>query len=70
MAISTLLSQETHSHTAAITSDDARVRFPVPAPQEIIRSALTGHNDDGSVVLNMGPHHPSTHGVLLSLIHI
>ena len=70
MAISTLLSQETHSHTAAITSDDARVRFPVPAPQEIIRSALTGHNDDGSVVLNMGPHHPSTHGVLRLVVKL
>ncbi|NJN18803.1 MAG: NADH dehydrogenase (quinone) subunit D [Oscillochloris sp.] len=36
--------------------------FHVPAPQEITGPAIAGKSD--TMVLNMGPHHPSTHGVL------
>ena len=34
----------------------------VPSPYEITQPAIEGRSD--SMVLNMGPHHPSTHGVL------
>jgi NADH-quinone oxidoreductase subunit D len=40
----------------------------VPAPQEITGPALAGKSD--SLVLNMGPHHPSTHGVLRLVLEL
>jgi NADH-quinone oxidoreductase subunit D len=52
----------------AAASDDARTRFPVPSPQEITKPALEGKDD--TMVLNMGPHHPSTHGVLRLVVEL
>lgn len=40
----------------------------VPSPQEITRPALEGTTD--TMVLNMGPHHPSTHGVLRLVVEL
>src|SRR5215510_653709 len=40
----------------------------VPSPQEIIRPALAGEKE--TMVLNMGPHHPSTHGVLRLVVEL
>ena len=40
----------------------------VPAPQEITGPALAGKTD--TMVLNMGPHHPSTHGVLRLVLEL
>jgi NADH-quinone oxidoreductase subunit D len=40
----------------------------VPAPQEITGPALAGKTD--TLVLNMGPHHPSTHGVLRLVLEL
>src|SRR5215510_10963207 len=40
----------------------------VPSPQEIIRPALEGRTDN--MILNMGPHHPSTHGVLRLVVEL
>ncbi|NNJ10227.1 NADH dehydrogenase (quinone) subunit D [Chloroflexales bacterium ZM16-3] len=42
--------------------------FHVPAPQEITGPALAGKTD--TMVLNMGPHHPSTHGVLRLVLEL
>jgi NADH-quinone oxidoreductase subunit D len=42
--------------------------FHVPAPQEITGPALAGRTD--TMVLNMGPHHPSTHGVLRLVLEL
>ncbi|NTV65200.1 MAG: NADH-quinone oxidoreductase subunit D, partial [Oscillochloris sp.] len=43
-------------------------RYHVPAPQEITGPALAGKTD--TMVLNMGPHHPSTHGVLRLVLEL
>ncbi|GAB4436668.1 MAG: NADH dehydrogenase (quinone) subunit D [Chloroflexi bacterium OHK40] len=40
----------------------------VPTPQEITGPALAGKAD--TMVLNMGPHHPSTHGVLRLVLEL
>jgi NADH-quinone oxidoreductase subunit D len=40
----------------------------VPAPQEIIAPAEAGQTEH--MVLNMGPHHPSTHGVLRLVLEL
>src|ERR1044071_316366 len=40
----------------------------VPSPQEITQPALEGKKD--TMVLNMGPHHPSTHGVLRLVVEL
>jgi len=40
----------------------------VPTPQEITGPALAGLTD--TMVLNMGPHHPSTHGVLRLVLEL
>jgi NADH-quinone oxidoreductase subunit D len=40
----------------------------VPSPQEITQPALEGKRD--TMVLNMGPHHPSTHGVLRLVVEL
>ncbi len=48
--------------------DDARVAYPVPSPREITAPALAGKDD--TMVLNMGPHHPSTHGVLRLVVEL
>src|SRR5262245_46555937 len=40
----------------------------VPAPQEITQPALAGEKE--TMVLNMGPHHPSTHGVLRLVVEL
>jgi NADH-quinone oxidoreductase subunit D len=45
-----------------------KMLFTVPSPQEIIRPALEGKQD--TMVLNMGPHHPSTHGVLRLVVEL
>lgn len=42
--------------------------FSVPSPQEITQPALKG--DRETMVLNMGPHHPSTHGVLRLVVEL
>src|SRR5512138_2437727 len=42
--------------------------YHVPSPQEITRPALEGKQD--IMVLNMGPHHPSTHGVLRLVVEL
>jgi NADH-quinone oxidoreductase subunit D len=44
------------------------VAYPVPAPREITAPALAGKDD--TMVLNMGPHHPSTHGVLRLVVEL
>jgi NADH-quinone oxidoreductase subunit D len=40
----------------------------VPSPQEITQPALAGEKE--TMVLNMGPHHPSTHGVLRLVVEL
>ena len=40
----------------------------VPSPQEITQPALDGKTE--TMVLNMGPHHPSTHGVLRLVVEL
>ena len=40
----------------------------VPAPQEITGPAIAGTSE--TMVLNMGPHHPSTHGVLRLVLEL
>ncbi|MBX0327875.1 NADH dehydrogenase (quinone) subunit D [Oscillochloris sp. ZM17-4] len=42
--------------------------FLIPAPQEITGPALAGATE--TMVLNMGPHHPSTHGVLRLVLEL
>src|SRR5690349_24827107 len=42
--------------------------YTVPSPQEITRPAMEGQKD--TMVLNMGPHHPSTHGVLRLVVEL
>src|SRR5215213_1610005 len=42
--------------------------YTVPSPQEIIQPALDGKQE--TMVLNMGPHHPSTHGVLRLVVEL
>lgn len=43
-------------------------RYTVPAPQEITGPAEAGQTEH--MVLNMGPHHPSTHGVLRLVLEL
>jgi NADH-quinone oxidoreductase subunit D len=45
-----------------------RQTLTVPSPQEITQPALEGKTD--TMVLNMGPHHPSTHGVLRLVVEL
>jgi NADH-quinone oxidoreductase subunit D len=52
----------------ALDQADARVTYPVPSPREITQPALDGKDD--TIVLNMGPHHPSTHGVLRLVVEL
>ena len=40
----------------------------IPSPREITQPALDGKQD--TMVLNMGPHHPSTHGVLRLVVEL
>ncbi len=40
----------------------------VPTPQQIIEPAIAGRTE--TMVLNMGPHHPSTHGVLRLVLEL
>jgi NADH-quinone oxidoreductase subunit D len=47
---------------------DARIAYPVPSPRQITQPALEGKDD--TLVLNMGPHHPSTHGVLRLVVEL
>jgi NADH-quinone oxidoreductase subunit D len=47
---------------------DAREAYPVPSPRQITQPALEGKDD--TIVLNMGPHHPSTHGVLRLVVEL
>jgi NADH-quinone oxidoreductase subunit D len=54
--------------TVATTQSDARIAYPVPSPREITQPALEGKDD--TLVLNMGPHHPSTHGVLRLVVEL
>jgi NADH-quinone oxidoreductase subunit D len=54
--------------TPAAASDDARITYPVPSPNSITKPALAGKDD--TMVLNMGPHHPSTHGVLRLVVEL
>ena len=42
--------------------------LPVPTPHEITGPALAGTTE--TMVLNMGPHHPSTHGVLRLVVEL
>jgi NADH-quinone oxidoreductase subunit D len=53
---------------AAPAADDARLKYPVPSPREVMQPALDGKDD--TIVLNMGPHHPSTHGVLRLVVEL
>jgi NADH-quinone oxidoreductase subunit D len=46
----------------------AQTQYTVPSPQEITGPALAGKRD--TMVLNMGPHHPSTHGVLRLVVEL
>ncbi len=43
-------------------------RLTVPSPQEITKPAVEGSTE--TMVLNMGPHHPSTHGVLRLVVEL
>lgn len=46
---------------------EAAARIRIPTPQQIAAAADVEHDDpmvEGSMVLSMGPQHPSTHGVL------
>jgi len=52
---------------ATVTSPSERV-LSVPSPQEITGPALAGQKE--TMVLNMGPHHPSTHGVLRLVVEL
>jgi NADH-quinone oxidoreductase subunit D len=45
-----------------------RTALAVPSPQDITRPALAGERE--TMVLNMGPHHPSTHGVLRLVVEL
>ncbi len=54
--------------TTATPQTDARILYPVPSPRQITQPALEGKDD--TVVLNMGPHHPSTHGVLRLVVEL
>jgi NADH-quinone oxidoreductase subunit D len=42
--------------------------YTVPSPQEITKPAIEGAKE--TMVLNMGPHHPSTHGVLRLVVEL
>ena len=49
----------------------------IPNPEDVVNSHLRGHHPEGSdpvsdqtMVLNMGPQHPSTHGVLRLVMEI
>src|SRR5829696_1946399 len=42
--------------------------YTVPSPQQITGPAMAGKRD--TMVLNMGPHHPSTHGVLRLVVEL
>src|SRR5919202_4297275 len=42
--------------------------YTVPSPPEITRPAIEGKKE--TMVLNMGPHHPSTHGVLRLVVEL
>src|SRR5215510_11191503 len=54
---------------AAIAAPPETETIPhVPSPQEIIQAVLEGHKE--TMVLNMGPHHPSTHGVLRLVVEL
>src|ERR1041384_6745519 len=44
------------------------IPYTVPSPQEIIQPAIAGKKE--TMVLNMGPHHPSTHGVLRLVVEL
>jgi NADH-quinone oxidoreductase subunit D len=50
-----------------VTAPTDRV-LAVPSPQEITQPALEGKKE--TMVLNMGPHHPSTHGVLRLVVEL
>src|SRR6476620_10386865 len=50
-----------------VTAPPDRV-LAVPSPQEITPPALEGKKE--TMVLNMGPHHPSTHGVLRLVVEL
>ncbi len=58
--------------TAAQIAAAAR-QIEVPSPRQIVASnaarTRTGNMDE-SMVLNMGPHHPSTHGVLRLVVEL
>ena len=43
-------------------------KYAVPAPQDITRPAMEGAHEN--MVINMGPHHPSTHGVLRLVVEL
>lgn len=42
--------------------------YAVPAPQDITKPAQEGAHEN--MVINMGPHHPSTHGVLRLVVEL
>ncbi len=42
--------------------------YSVPAPQDITKPAMAGPHEN--MVINMGPHHPSTHGVLRLVVEL
>ncbi|MBO9333746.1 MAG: NADH-quinone oxidoreductase subunit D [Roseiflexus sp.] len=52
-----------------MTVAETRARnLSIPAPCQITRPALAGEKE--TMVLNMGPHHPSTHGVLRLVVEL
>ncbi|MCL6539757.1 MAG: NADH-quinone oxidoreductase subunit D [Roseiflexus sp.] len=52
-----------------MTVAEIRARnLSIPAPSQITRPALAGEKE--TMVLNMGPHHPSTHGVLRLVVEL
>jgi NADH-quinone oxidoreductase subunit D len=51
----------------------AAQQIAVPSPRQVIEEAEqrnAGNEIDPSMVLNMGPHHPSTHGVLRLVVEL
>jgi NADH-quinone oxidoreductase subunit D len=47
---------------------DWHTPYAVPSPREITQPAIEGKTE--TMVLNMGPHHPSTHGVLRLVVEL
>jgi NADH-quinone oxidoreductase subunit D len=51
-----------------LTRSYRKTHLHVPSPRNIIEPAQRGENDN--MILNLGPHHPSTHGVLRLVVEL